>query len=68
MNLYLIERTDETGYDEYDAHVIAAESADEALARANFWAALKSPPTCQLIGVAAEDIQDGIVLSSFNAG
>lgn len=30
MNLYLVKRTDEIGYDEYDAFVCAAESAEQA--------------------------------------
>lgn len=30
MNLYLVRRTDITGYDEYDAFVCAAESEEQA--------------------------------------
>lgn len=31
MNLYLVSRTDDIGYDEYDAFVCAAENEEQAL-------------------------------------
>ena len=34
MNIYLLERTDEIGWDEYSAHVIAANTVEEVRALA----------------------------------
>jgi len=68
MNLYLIERTDEIDYDEYDAFVIAAENENDAHKFCIFRAGLSSPPTCKKIGIATTDVVAGIVLGSFNAG
>lgn len=68
LNLYLIERTDEIGYDEFDAHVIAAPCEEDALSMARWDAAIDSDPTCRLIGIALNGVEPGIVLGSFNAG
>lgn len=68
MHLYLFERTDEIGYDEYDAYVIAAESAQVASKYVAWCAELDSPPTCKTIGEASEGVQEGVIISSFNAG
>ena len=68
MNLYLIERTDNVDYDEYDSFVVAAYTEFEARSYANFHAVLSSPATAHLIGQAAPDVQPGVVLGSYNAG
>jgi len=67
MNLYLVKRTDECDYDEFDAFVVAATSAQEAEAMCNFHAAVRGPLSTTLLGIAAEGIA-GEILGSFNAG
>jgi len=80
MNLYLITRNDNVGYDEYDAAVIAAETEEAAksfIVDGNeIWGWTQnysSDPknidiSIELIGVATPDIEAGILIASFNAG
>ena len=72
MKIFLLERTDGYGYDEYDAKIIRAK--DEGKARelannctgdeGNIWTDEKEV-ACKQITVAGEE---GVVLASFNAG
>ena len=80
MNLYLISRNDNVGYDEYDSAVIAApteEAAKSFIVDGNeirAWTRNNSVNTkdinisIKLIGTASPDIESGIVIESFNAG
>jgi len=68
LNLYLIERTDPVGWDEYDAFVIAATSEQEAIGMVNWCALPDCDPVCRLIGIASSEVEPGVVLGSFNAG
>lgn len=81
MNLYLLTQDDQRGYDTYDSMVVAAENEDDARHvhpygerewdaefRSSAWASSPELVTAELIGVATEGTERGIVLSSFNAG
>lgn len=71
MNIYLVERTDKIGYDEYDSHVVVAETelfarllvaekaADEG---EDIWLA-ESTRVSEISATPSR-----IVLSSFNTG
>ena len=67
MNLYLVKRSDDWSYDEFDAFVVASQSAQEAEAMCNFNAAVRGPLVTTLLGVAAAGVS-GEILGSFNAG
>lgn len=71
MDIYLIERNDSVGYDEYDASVIIANSEDEALQilkekhGEHYYSGWRGYD----VTVSKIDLsQKGIVLESFNAG
>lgn len=77
--IYLIERTDEVGYDEYDSVVVIAPDEPTAIAKAieldgdKEGAAFKrsfrrdgSNMRCREIIPSQEDV--GVLLASFNAG
>lgn len=77
MNLYLISQTINSGYDTYDAAVVAA--VDEAAARLlnpghdphwerDSWADSPDQVTVEHLGLAAAGINAGVLLASFNAG
>ena len=68
--IYLIERTDEVNYDEYDATVIIAKTPEEAknLALKLEGFTTEDKIICELIGIANKDQPIGEVLCSFNAG
>jgi len=81
MNLYLLEQNEETGYDTYDALVVAAETPEEAAKihphrkwpkvkeRYGVWCSTPEEVTVTLLGVVNNpDIKEGVILSSFNAG
>lgn len=74
MNLYLVQRTDMVGYDEYSAVVVAAPDEDTAaLVEAGWgWATNGVNPRglelrVDKIGRAAKGVK-GVVLASFHAG
>lgn len=70
MKLFLLSRTDNVGYDEYDAFLVRAKTEEEARQLANpkgSWSSWTTPEniTCEIIsnrGVA------GVIIASFNAG
>ena len=79
MNLYILRQEQNRDYDTYDALLVAAESAEEAQrirpddnqwpgSPFGLWAHDLDAVTVELIGVAADHIQPGILLGSFNAG
>lgn len=76
MKLYLLKRTDGTGYDEYYAYVIAAENETQAreIAAGNAAdegeAVWHSQLDCSvtLLALNSTRREAGIVLDSFNAG
>ena len=79
MNLYLISQTVRTGYDTYDAAVVAADTIEQA---ANIhpsgddistdgsytWPDTPNDVEVKLVGVAADGIKAGVICASFNAG
>lgn len=75
--LYLIKRTDEWDYDEYDALVVCSENQESALLLSassglgdtyanSEW--LEYPREVRLIGTAHPGVEKGVILGSFNAG
>ena len=68
MKLFLLTRTDDVGYDEYDSFVIAAHTEYEAREMAAWEGVITAPPTCRVVGQAGNDIPPGVVLGSFRAG
>jgi len=75
MNLYLIERTDHWGYDDYDSAVVCAENVEEArrtevaVSKYGFnpWTTPDNVKV-KMLGTAKDNIEKGVVLASFNAG
>uniref|UniRef100_A0AAU8L093 Uncharacterized protein n=1 Tax=Pantoea phage Survivor TaxID=3232176 RepID=A0AAU8L093_9CAUD len=67
MNLYIVERTDSVGYDEYDSCVVAAVSECAAKYEATELWSKYDPVTVKMIGVSGSQ-EPGVVHSSFNAG
>ena len=67
MKIYIVWRTDEIGYDEFDAHVVVASSPKRAKDLCK-WADGRPRPH----EIKAREIKAGkrarIILSSFNAG
>ena len=80
LKIYLLERTDSCGYDEYDGFVIRAESEEEVKRIAeeidekpiwsrNIWYTKEIPPyEIKEIGEVTGDETETIILGSFNAG
>lgn len=80
LNLYLLSQTVNNGYDTYDSCVVAAPSEEEARTirpsshsewgdeRAHSWARFPEEVKVTLIGLAEENVPEGVVLASFNAG
>lgn len=81
MNLYRLTQSHETGYDTYDAAVVAAECAADAqvihpsgedgtlaeLYRGT-WPRTQSHVYVEYLGVAKPGTKRGVILASFNAG
>lgn len=63
MEIYLVERTDNISYDEYDSWVIAAESVPRAAELSKY-----TTVTVRPIGEAYTEQKEEIILGSFNAG
>jgi hypothetical protein len=79
MNLYLISQYDNNNSDTFDACVVCAESEDSARMitpnaggfesdRFNTWAKKPENVKVKYLGIADKDIEEGIILASFNAG
>lgn len=83
MKLWLISQTARSDYDTYDSAVVAAETEDEARQinpdgewpkEGEFrwewgsWCRTPAEVTVKHIGDAAEGVERGVVLASFNAG
>jgi len=75
MNLYLVERLDRVGYDQYSAFVVAASTQEAAVNTSpdpsgllHAWPTDRALIDVQYIGTAAFGLPAGIVLASFNAG
>ena len=78
MKLYLLSQTDHTGYETFSAAVVAAESAEEAAkispdvdGRFGYlagWADSPERVKVMFIGIAAANIEAGVICSSYNAG
>jgi hypothetical protein len=77
MNLYLLTRNDDWCYESFDALVVAAESEEDAItirpesrdttAPCSGWTTPENI-AATLIGVAAPDVQRGVILESYDAG
>ncbi len=80
MNLYLLEQTDNRGYDTFDSCVVAARDVESARnihpqgqqfwGQQNFgtWARSPDKVRVMLIGTAVAGTPEGVILASFNAG
>lgn len=74
MNLYLISRTDDWSYDEYDAILVSAENEESALEipptgdKSYFYGwTSKQNLKIEYIGVSNSSVEK-VILASFNAG
>ena len=73
MNIYLLEREDGVGYDEYDGFVIIERTEQNAREKANsqpgaegqIWAN-ETKVRCQKVGTS--NLPAGVLLGSYNAG
>lgn len=82
MNLYLLQQSVNTGWDTYDSMIICATDPEEAIElsykqfgshckdRHYVWVmySCKDQIEVKLIGTATEELEKGVMLSSFNAG
>ncbi len=67
MNIYLVERTDDVGYDEYDAFVVSAKDENEALVTIGGNQFFKGNTEFKVVGTTTSKVSE-IILGSFNAG
>lgn len=65
LNLYCLKRTDNYSWDQCIGDVVAAENEEKAKEISHVGLC---PHTIKLVGVAAPEIEAGIILDSFNAG
>lgn len=77
MKLYLIEQSERSGFDTFDAAVVCAASEDEARqidpSGRNWnpysgWASSPGNITAKYLGEACEEVTEGVILASFKAG
>ena len=74
MKIYLVTRTDDYGYDEYDSAVVIEKTPKKAMEFCEKYFNIcekyfnKGKMTCELIGTATRKQKAGSVLASFNAG
>ena len=66
MKIYLIERTDRVGYDEYDSYVVIAKNRKKAESLIDSWGCGPKNPTIKVTEIKLDKEQ--ILLGSFNAG
>ena len=67
MKIYLVTRTDDYDYDEYDSAVVIEKTPKKAMEFCEKYFN-KGKMTCELIGTATSKQKVGEVLASFNAG
>ena len=67
MKIYLVTRTDDYDWDEYDAVVVVEKTPKKAMEFCEEYFN-KGKMTCELIGTATSKQKAGEVLASFNAG
>ena len=67
MKIYLVTRTDDYGYDEYDSAVVIEKTPKKAMEFCEQYFN-KGEMICELIGTATSKQKAGEVLASFNAG
>ena len=69
-NIYLIERTDNVGYDEFDKLMVVDETLKKAIAsiQERYYGFVDGNIVCELIGQAKKNQAKGVVLASFCAG
>lgn len=71
MNLYLLSQDVNNDYDTYDSAVVCAKSEKDArLIEVGSLATWCAPEhvVVRYLGAAADDVEEGLVLGSFNAG
>lgn len=71
MRLFLVKRTDNVDYDQYDSLVVVAKNATRAKKLKpldNDWTNDYKNLHVHEIGTASIDLGEGILLGSFNAG
>lgn len=70
MKLYLVERTDIIGYDEYDSHVILAKDVAQAvrIAKKAPWGDWTFDENCIVVERVLLSDKAGVIHSSFRAG
>lgn len=70
LKFYLVERTDNCGYDEFDSCVITADNEETAKELAytlnNRWNKSFTPETVKVTEIKA--VENKIILASYNAG
>jgi len=78
-NLYLISQDSNDGYDTYDSLIVCAKDEEEARNihpgifgewrdNVSYWCKTSNLVKVKYIGIAANEIDYGVVLASFNAG
>lgn len=76
LKLWLISQKENTEWDTYDSAVVAATTEEEARLinpdgewiLSSAWCSSPDKVHVKYLGIATEDVEPGIVLSSFNAG
>jgi hypothetical protein len=63
MKIYLVERTDKVGWDEFDAFVVRADNEEDAIKQCDYWFA-QEPNVVEV----TPDGPKGRILGSFCAG
>jgi|TARA_R110000824_G_scaffold20422_2_gene76902 hypothetical protein len=74
LNIYYVYQDENTGLDTYHALIVAADSEEEALLthpdgdwdRADTWCFSEKEAKANLIGLAAENVSAGVILTSFS--
>lgn len=81
MKLFLIEQEQNNGYDTYDSAVVAAPNEETAkqmhpstgkqsdwTEKYSLWCNAPEHVTVRYLGEAADDVDQGVICASFNAG
>lgn len=75
MNLYIISQDENNDYDTYDSAVVAAPDVETArkilpdeCCTMNEWCSSPDMVEVECIGIAGADVEQGVILASFNAG